>query len=420
MPDGPPPEFTGERVIPGRVDVDLFNEHFSRYAFARRFAAGKHVLDLGCGTGYGAFAMAAVAASVTGLDLSQEAIDHARDAYPAANLKFKQGDVTEARAGAFDLITAFEVIEHLENWRGLLRSASGQLAHDGLLIVSTPNKPVYAEARGASGGNEFHVHEFEYDEFQQALKEVFPHVRMLVQNHSAGLLFAPAGGAGACEVQQAGTVSVADAQFFVGVCSHAPIACMDAFFYLPAQANLLRDRDRHIALLRGEMELKTAWMEAMRAELAGRNREYEELLGLHAELKLQVEERNRWALRQDELVRARGERIEQLQAEVEAGHAQWQSAVAAYEERLAALEDINLAKTEWALETERRLGTELAERHEQLVGALERLTAAEGLVEERTVWAQGLDAELREWQKRWSGLRGAPWVRVGSRLGLVK
>src|ERR1039458_9985464 len=34
-------EFTGERVIPGRVDADLLNEHMARYAFAARLARGK-------------------------------------------------------------------------------------------------------------------------------------------------------------------------------------------------------------------------------------------------------------------------------------------------------------------------------------------------------------------------------------------
>ena len=28
--------FTGERVIPGEVDADLFNEHWTRYLFAAR------------------------------------------------------------------------------------------------------------------------------------------------------------------------------------------------------------------------------------------------------------------------------------------------------------------------------------------------------------------------------------------------
>ncbi len=55
-------EFTGERVIPGQVNDDLWAEHISRYAFAARFAAGKRVLDIGCGTGYGTAELAQHAA----------------------------------------------------------------------------------------------------------------------------------------------------------------------------------------------------------------------------------------------------------------------------------------------------------------------------------------------------------------------
>ena len=57
-------EFTGERLIPGQVDVDLFNEHMARYTFAVRFAGGKRVLDAGCGAGYGSAELAAVAEAV--------------------------------------------------------------------------------------------------------------------------------------------------------------------------------------------------------------------------------------------------------------------------------------------------------------------------------------------------------------------
>ena len=40
-------EFTGERLIPGEVDVDLLNEHMARYTFGARLARGKRVLDAG-------------------------------------------------------------------------------------------------------------------------------------------------------------------------------------------------------------------------------------------------------------------------------------------------------------------------------------------------------------------------------------
>ena len=51
-------EFTGERLIPGQVDVDLLNEHMARYTFAARLARGKRVLDAGCGAGYGSAELA--------------------------------------------------------------------------------------------------------------------------------------------------------------------------------------------------------------------------------------------------------------------------------------------------------------------------------------------------------------------------
>ena len=57
-------EFTGERVIPGQVEIDLWNEHFRALCLRRRFASGKRVLDVGCGSGYGSAELSRTAASV--------------------------------------------------------------------------------------------------------------------------------------------------------------------------------------------------------------------------------------------------------------------------------------------------------------------------------------------------------------------
>ena len=59
-------EFTGERVVPGQVDADLWNEHLARYAFAAPLAPGKRVLDAGCGSGYGSAELARTARTVVG------------------------------------------------------------------------------------------------------------------------------------------------------------------------------------------------------------------------------------------------------------------------------------------------------------------------------------------------------------------
>src|SRR5213593_900297 len=78
------PEFTGERFVPS-CSGEIAYEHWHRYAFARRFAAGKRVLDAACGDGYGTALLGTVAASVAGIDVDIATIDHARATYGDGN-----------------------------------------------------------------------------------------------------------------------------------------------------------------------------------------------------------------------------------------------------------------------------------------------------------------------------------------------
>src|SRR5581483_5404685 len=99
-------EFTGERLIPGQVDVDLLNEHLARYTFAARLARGKRVLDAGCGAGYGAAELAHAAQCVVGLDCAAEALAFAREHYRLPNLQFEQGSCVALphKDSCFDLV----------------------------------------------------------------------------------------------------------------------------------------------------------------------------------------------------------------------------------------------------------------------------------------------------------------------------
>jgi SAM-dependent methyltransferase len=249
-------EFTGERVIPGQVDADLWAEHISRYAFAARFASGARVLDLGCGAGYGTAELAAGSHSAVGIDLAPDAVSHASSAYRLANISFLPASATAVpfRDGSFDLITAFEVIEHLDNWRDLLAEGQRLLHPQGVFLVSTPNKDYYTDSRGASGPNPFHTHEFKFDEFRTVLSEFFPHSTVLLQNHLEAFAFYQASGSPSLEGRMDGVRGTPqEAHFFLAVCSLAEQPPMPSFLFVHQGSNVLREREKHIASLQREL-----------------------------------------------------------------------------------------------------------------------------------------------------------------------
>ena len=256
-------EFTGERVIPGQVNDDLWAEHMARYAYAARFAKQARVLDLGCGTGYGTAELAQHSQTATGIDLSPDAIAYAGAHFQLPNTTFLAASATAVPfpAAAFDLITAFEVIEHLDAWRDLLNEARRLLHPAGVFLVSTPNKLYYAESRASQGPNPFHTHEFEYAEFRDALAAVFPNVTILLQNRLESQAFYPHATFAPVDAQlDSARGSAEEAHFFLAICSVDLVPETRSFLYVPRAANLLREREQHIHLLEDELAKNKTWL----------------------------------------------------------------------------------------------------------------------------------------------------------------
>lgn len=407
-------EFTGERVIPGLVNPDLWAEHIARYAFAARFARGRCVLDAGCGTGYGCAELASEAGLVEGIDIAADAISYARDHCAPPNVRYTQASATAIpfAAGAFHLVTAFEVIEHLADWRGLLAEAHRVLNAEGLFLVSTPNRLYYAESRSLDGPNPYHIHEFEYREFQIALNEFFPHVQILFQNRLESFAFHGDSLAPPVEVRVDPSHDTPEnAHFFIGACALQPLPDLRTFLYIPRAANILREREQHIRLLEGELAQTKRWLDQMISD-------HHKLQGLHEDLTHHVEEQNRWALDLEKNWKAAQERIVQLQDEFKTEQANANAVAAGYARKVAELEDENLQKTAWAMETETRLTAELAVRAEHLAATVRLLDAAETTVAERTEWAQSLDSQLGQLRAQLEMIRQSRWLRLGRTFGL--
>lgn len=407
-------EFTGERVIPGQVDADLWNEHVARYLFAARLARQKRVLDIACGTGYGAGELATTAAMVVGIDRAPEAILYAQSHYQRPNLTYLQAS---ARAlpfpdSSFDLVTAFEVIEHLADWQQLLAEARRLLRAGGQFVVSTPNKLYYAQSREQAGPNPFHEHEFTYEEFEAALREYFPAVTLFVQNHSEAVVFQPVGARSAAELRlETGTPEPATCHFFLAVCALTPQMGAPAFAFLPSAANVLRERELHIARLEQELQKKDVWLEELKTEHAAL---VERFRGQTTEL----EARNQWALQLNDDLAEAGRNIERLEAALAAEQAAGREMAAGYESKLAELDRELIARTEWAIETEKRLTAELAAKCEELAQCVELLKAAETSLEERTAWALQLSKEREDILTQLNLVQASRWYRMGRKFGL--
>ena len=115
--------------------------------------AGKRLLDLGCGGGLFAEAMAERGARVTGLDPSTELIKVAQEHAREKNLRidYQAGDAAwllqkRGHRESYDLVSCLEVLEHTERPAELIGECAAFLRKGGWGYFSTINRTARAYA----------------------------------------------------------------------------------------------------------------------------------------------------------------------------------------------------------------------------------------------------------------------------------
>lgn len=143
--------------------------------------------------------------------------------------------------------------------------------------------------------------------------------------------------------------------------------------------NVLRDRERHIALLESELAKKDVWLRQEQAAHAALQESHEQVL-------VELARSNEWAGQLNgELTRA-GAAIAGLQQELAATQA-------GYAEKVRQLEAELAERLDWVHNIERELV-------------------------ERAKWAQSLQSELAHSEAQLRMARDSKWVRLGRRLNL--
>ena len=159
------------------VDIAAWLRRLPHYLYLVDLLPGKRVLEVGCGTGYGAQFLANHGAGrVVGVDRSLRQVSDARARYRQSNLEFRceEPGAVELEDGSFDCIFVPEGVEVLRR-RTVLAELRRLLVRQGHLVLCG----LSADRRGAPGGASFY-------EFRDRLERLFPPVRMIAQSPFVG------------------------------------------------------------------------------------------------------------------------------------------------------------------------------------------------------------------------------------------
>ncbi|HSN18227.1 MAG TPA: bifunctional 2-polyprenyl-6-hydroxyphenol methylase/3-demethylubiquinol 3-O-methyltransferase UbiG [Gammaproteobacteria bacterium] len=171
------------------------------YVDQRAPLAGRTVLDIGCGGGLMAEAMAARGAKVTGIDLSEGALKvarlHLKETGRQVDYRHISAEaLATERPGHFDVITCLEMLEHVPDPGSVIRAIATMLKPGGQVVFSTLNRTPKAFALAILGGEYLlkliPAGTHEYAKFIRPSElDAWARQAGLVHRHSIGLHYNP-------------------------------------------------------------------------------------------------------------------------------------------------------------------------------------------------------------------------------------
>ncbi len=186
-PGVPPLQLTGERTLPDVPEENYwYRRHLVVYEWIAERVAGRRVVDLACGEGYGSAVLARGAASVVGVDANPEAFEHARLKYAGPILRFER-TMIELWEGEVDCAVFLQTIEHVQDPDAMFERLRTLIGPGGVAYVSTPNLLTLAPAGAEKSGNPWHVKEYRAQEYRELCEAHFGTVELFGLFHARKL-----------------------------------------------------------------------------------------------------------------------------------------------------------------------------------------------------------------------------------------
>lgn len=165
-------------------DNPWWGEHVHRYELVSTYVpANARILDIACGSGFGAHLLAKKGFDVTGADLSQETVEICQRNFKYPSLRFTQADATALpfENSQFDAVVSFETIEHTTHYKKVLEEFKRVLKPEGIILISTPN--IKVNSPDGVVRNPYHTQEWNYEELKMILSDAYPKIELYGQEY---------------------------------------------------------------------------------------------------------------------------------------------------------------------------------------------------------------------------------------------
>lgn len=168
------PKYSGERQVGITLD-EIRKDHLNRYIFASKYITKPNAIltDAACGVGYGSYVLAQNinTKTVQSLDISNDALNHAKQYFNDKKIDFKIKNLEDESLEDLqkaDYFISFETIEHLPTPEKYIEKISKAIKDDGLFIGSTPNETIMPFIQQ---NFLFHTRHFTVEQIDEILKK---------------------------------------------------------------------------------------------------------------------------------------------------------------------------------------------------------------------------------------------------------